>query len=74
MFGAKEERVIRNWSVAGCMLEWARTVLLKDWDGSEEVKKGSVTGGALTLIKLLCKSTGPPLKAIFRANTHSTRP
>ena len=54
-FGAKEERVIRNWSVAGCMLEWARTVLLKDWNGNEEVQNGSVTGGALKLIKLLCE-------------------
>ncbi|KAF8453294.1 hypothetical protein BGX38DRAFT_1268682 [Terfezia claveryi] len=58
-FGASKERVIRNWSVAGCMLEWARSVLLKNWDGNEEVKKESVTGGALTLIKLLYDNRRP---------------
>jgi len=65
-FGVKEERVIRNWSVAGCLLEWARSVLLKDWDGNEEVKIGSVTGGALTLIKLLCKLTVPRVSRRYK--------
>ncbi|KAF8420173.1 hypothetical protein EV426DRAFT_566707 [Tirmania nivea] len=58
-FSAKEEKFMTNWSVAGCILEWARTVLLKDWDGNEEVKKGSITGGALTLIKLLYDNRRP---------------
>lgn len=53
IFGVKKEKSAKNWSVAGCMLEWARAVLLKDWDGNEIVKKGTVTAGALGLLKLL---------------------
>jgi len=71
-FGAKEASAIKNWSVVGCMLEWARTVLLKDWDGNEQVKKGSVTAGATTLIKLLCKSTVPRLAHHYKLYTGLT--
>lgn len=55
ILGMKREKFAKNWSVSGCILEWARAVLLKDWDGDEVVKGGTVTAGALTLMKLLCK-------------------
>lgn len=37
------------------LLEWARTLLLKEWNGQAEVPSNGAFGGALALLSALCK-------------------
>ncbi|KAF7585181.1 hypothetical protein BBP40_011855 [Aspergillus hancockii] len=40
---------------AAVIAEWIRTLLLKEWDGSPEISKGSTTGGAVQILSTLYK-------------------
>ncbi|KAF5858734.1 hypothetical protein ETB97_003843 [Aspergillus alliaceus] len=40
---------------AAIIAEWLRTLLLKEWDGSPEMSKGSATGGAVQILSLMYK-------------------
>ncbi|KAI5807359.1 hypothetical protein DFH27DRAFT_523012 [Peziza echinospora] len=55
----KKAKVAKNWSFAGCIVEWARAVVLKSWEGGEEIKRGTVTAGGLNLMRLIydCKKS-----------------
>ena len=37
------------------IVEWMRTVILKEWDGKPEVQKRGAVGGALEFLKHMCK-------------------
>ena len=39
------------------IVEWMRTVILKEWDGKPEVPKCSAVGGALEFLKTMCKQS-----------------
>ncbi|KAF8476258.1 hypothetical protein BDZ91DRAFT_844889 [Kalaharituber pfeilii] len=49
----KKLTLSHRWSLAGAMLEWARTVFLKGWDGNEEVKRGTMASGGLILMSII---------------------
>jgi hypothetical protein len=40
---------------AAIIAEWIRTLLLKEWDGSPEMSKGSTTGGAVQILSTMYK-------------------
>ena len=37
------------------IIEWMRNVIIKEWDGKAEVPRNSAIGGALELLKYMCK-------------------
>ena len=39
------------------ILEWMRTVIIKEWDGEPEVSKCGAVGGALEFLRYMCKET-----------------
>ncbi|KAI9794590.1 MAG: hypothetical protein M1816_004477 [Peltula sp. TS41687] len=39
------------WSMSAVVVEWIRTVLVKNWDGKEEVGRFGVVGSAVTVLK-----------------------
>ena len=43
------------WSMPAIIVEWIRTVMMKNWDGKEEVSRFGVVGSAITVLKTLCK-------------------
>ena len=49
-----EERDLHEKRVPTLLLDWARTVLLQDWQGSAEVPAEGAFGGALALIAAIC--------------------
>lgn len=51
------ERALHETRVPILLLDWARAVMLHDWDGSPEVPRDGAFGGALALIEAMCKST-----------------
>ncbi|KAL7269397.1 hypothetical protein RUND412_007945 [Rhizina undulata] len=42
-----------GWSLPVCTLEWSRSVLLRVWDGAENVKRTSVAAGCFGVLRLL---------------------
>lgn len=50
------ERALHETRVPILLLDWARAVMLNDWDGSPEVPGDGPFGGALALIEAICKS------------------
>jgi hypothetical protein len=54
------DRALHETRVPILLLDWARAVLLNDWDGSPEVPGDGPFGGALALIDAMCRSTNPP--------------
>ena len=49
------ERTLHEARVPTLLLDWARAVMLNDWDGSPEVPGDGPFGGALALIEAMCK-------------------
>ncbi|KAG9246632.1 HECT-domain-containing protein-like protein [Calycina marina] len=47
------------------VIQWARTVLMNEWDGSSEVPKNGPVGGALAMIDALYKQRDMPVKRSF---------
>lgn len=50
-----EERDLHEKRVPTLILDWARTVMLQDWEGSAEVPSDGAFGGALATIAATCK-------------------
>lgn len=50
-----EERAAHEKRVPILLLDWARTVMMNDWDGQPEVNGDGPVGGALELIKTMCE-------------------
>jgi hypothetical protein len=51
-----EERDLHEKRVPTLLLDWARTVMLQDWNGSAEVAAEGSFGGALAMMAAICKS------------------
>jgi hypothetical protein len=51
------DRVLHETRVPTLLLDWARAVMLHDWDGNAEVPGDGPFGGALALIEAMCKYT-----------------
>jgi hypothetical protein len=49
-----DERDLHEKRVPTLLLDWARTVMLQDWQGSAEVSAEGAFGGALALIAAIC--------------------
>lgn len=50
-----QERDLHEKRVPTLLLDWARTVMLQDWDGSAEVPADGSFGGALAMMAAICK-------------------
>jgi len=46
--------------VSFLVLDWARTVLIHEWDGAAEIPSNGPSGGALAMIAALCTLLKPP--------------
>ena len=44
----------QGWAFSAMVLEWLRSVLLKEWDGKAEVLKWGPVGGAIDFMSCLC--------------------
>ena len=51
-------RVDRNVQEVVIIIEWLRTVLLREWNGNVQIPACSSAAGALDMLKTLCKSSG----------------
>jgi hypothetical protein len=51
-----DERDLHEKRVPTLLLDWARTIMLQDWQGSAEVSAEGAFGGALALIAAICMS------------------
>lgn len=51
------DRALHETRVPILLLDWARAVMLSEWDGSPEVPGDGAFGGALALIEAMCKLT-----------------
>jgi hypothetical protein len=49
------DRTVHENRVPTLLLDWARAVMMHDWDGRPEVPSDGPFGGALTLIHAMCK-------------------
>jgi hypothetical protein len=54
------DRALHETRVPILLLDWARAVMLNDWDGNPEVPGDGSFGGALALIEAMCKSFDTP--------------
>lgn len=45
----------KGWSMPAVTVEWLRSVLLKEWDGSAKVARWGVVGGAVMILASLCE-------------------
>jgi hypothetical protein len=52
-------RAVHETRVPTLLLDWARAVMLNDWDGSPEVPGDGPFGGALALIRAMRKLRSP---------------
>lgn len=50
------DRALHETRVPILLLDWARTVMLNEWNGSPEMPVDGALGGALALIDAMCKS------------------
>jgi hypothetical protein len=62
------DRALHETRVPILLLDWARAVMLHDWDGSPEVSGDSPFGGALALIEAMCKSTNRSISSTSLAS------
>ena len=53
--GLNSDSSLAPWSMSAIVIEWLRTVMLKAWDGKEEVAKLGVMGSAVTVMKCFCE-------------------
>lgn len=51
----KEYNIIRDSQTWHVLLEWLRTVILKEWDGKPWIPRCSAMTGALELLRWICK-------------------
>jgi hypothetical protein len=51
------ERDLHEKRVPTLILDWARTVMLREWEGSAEVPSDGPFGGALATMAAICKFT-----------------
>lgn len=51
-----DERDLHEKRVPTLILDWARTVMLQDWEGAAEVPSDGAFGGALATMAAICKS------------------
>ena len=65
-------RVKRHQSGVALLVEWFRTVLLREWNSKAEIDRCSATDGALEMLGALCKIADPAHYA--RANESAARP
>jgi hypothetical protein len=71
------DRALHETRVPTLLLDWARAVMLNDWDGKPEVSGEGSFGGALALIDAMCKffpfvktlETASELTSIYRQET-----
>lgn len=54
------DRALHETRVPTLLLDWARAVMLSDWDGKPEVPGDGPFGGALALIESMCKVLPSP--------------
>lgn len=52
----ESERLLHETRVPTVLLDWARTILLQDWDGRTYFMSDSPFGGAFYLLETLCES------------------
>lgn len=43
-----------GWTVSSVLLDWLRTIVLKNWDGKAEVKRWEPVGAAIEFMAHLC--------------------
>ena len=61
----------RLWKPSIFLLERIRTAILKNWDGNATIKKWSTVGGALLLMREMCKSPCcPKQRGLFNDQLH----
>lgn len=53
---ALPQRGIHENRVPTLLLDWARTVMIQDWDGQADIPGDGPLGGALVLIEAICKT------------------
>jgi hypothetical protein len=46
-----------GWSMPGIILEWTRTLLLREWNGKNEVDKLDTVGSCLEFLSILCMNS-----------------
>jgi hypothetical protein len=51
------ERDLHEKRVPTLILDWARTVMLQDWEGAAQVPSDGPFGGALATMAAICKSS-----------------
>jgi hypothetical protein len=52
-----DERELHEKRIPTLILDWARTVMLQDWEASAEVPRDGPFGGALAMITAICQFT-----------------
>ena len=43
-----------RWSKSAMLIEWIRTVIIRNWDGKLEISRFSVVGAAITILSHIC--------------------
>ena len=57
LYFTDDERSLHEKRVPTLILDWARTVMLQEWEGSAEVPNDGPFGGALAMMAAICKFT-----------------
>jgi len=57
-----DERDLHEKRVPTLIIDWARAVMLQEWEGSAEVPNDGPFGGALAMMAAICKSSHPLVK------------
>lgn len=55
------ERQMHEKRVPVLLLDWARTIMMSEWEGKPEVAGNGPFGGALSLFEAMCKLSEPPI-------------
>lgn len=55
LYFTDDERDLHEKRAPTLILDWARTVMLQDWEGSAEVPNDGPFGGALAMMAAICK-------------------
>ena len=64
----------RRQSFSAIVLEWVRTVLLKEWDGKPEVLRWNIVGSCLDLMNCLCKAFRTKSALMITDNVPRSKP
>ena len=59
------DRALHETRVPVLLLDWARAVMLNDWEGTPEIPGDGPFGGALALIEAMCKSSHHPASCLW---------